>query len=161
MPPAEQPASSEAAPTEQAPSSEAAPPASSEAAPPADQGNDAVAQLTAAVDLYNQGVAELTAGDANGQAKIDDATAQMNALCQPAGYPDIQTCVAQFGLTLNPLPAAGETPPATSEEQPATSEEPVVGGDQPVTDEATEVLPEDVPPEEMNRRMEEFSKQAA
>jgi outer membrane protein OmpA-like peptidoglycan-associated protein len=93
-------------------------------------------------------VAELTAGDANGQAKIDDATAQMNALCQPAGYPDIQTCVAQFGLTLNPLPAAGETPPATTEEQPATSEEPVVGGDQPVTDEATEVLPEDVPPEE-------------
>jgi outer membrane protein OmpA-like peptidoglycan-associated protein len=148
-PPAEQPASSEAAPpasSEAAPVSSEAAPVSSEA-PPADQGNDAVAQLTAAVELYNQGVAELTAGDPNGQAKIDEATAQMNALCTPAGYPDIQTCVAQFGLTLDPLPAAGEQPPATSE-QPATSEEPVVGGDQPVTNEATEVLPEDVPPEE-------------
>jgi len=152
----EQPVSSEAPPAqettteqppaEQAASSEAAP-VSSEAAP-ADQGNDAIAQLTAAVDLYNQGVAELTAGDANGQAKIDEATAQINALCTPAGYPDMATCVAQFGLTLNPLPAAGDQQPATSSEQPATSEEPTVGGDQPVTDEATEVLPEDVPPEE-------------
>jgi outer membrane protein OmpA-like peptidoglycan-associated protein len=150
QPPAEQAVSSEPAPpasSEAAPPSSEAAPVSSEA-PPADQGNDAVAQLTAAVELYNQGVAELTAGDPNGQAKIDEATAQMNALCTPAGYPDIQTCVAQFGLTLNPLPAAGDQPPATSSEQPATSEEPVVGGDQPVTDEATEVLPEGVPPEE-------------
>lgn len=147
-PVAEQPASSEAPVAEQ-PSSEA--PVSSEVAapessqPPAAETNDAVAQLTAAVDLYNQGVADLTAGDANGQAKIDDATVQMNALCTPAGYPDIPTCVAQFGLTLNPLPAA--QPPATSE-QPATSAEPVVGADEPVTDQATEVLPETVPPEE-------------
>ena len=153
----EQPAAEEPAPeqpaAEEPASEEAAPVSSEEPAAPADSGNDAIAQLTAAVELYNQGVAELDAGDPNGQAKIDEATAQMQALCEPAGYPDIQTCVAQFGLTLNPLPPAAETPPATSEEpavseEPAAPEEPVVGGDQPVTDEATEVLPEDVPPEE-------------
>jgi outer membrane protein OmpA-like peptidoglycan-associated protein len=154
--PVEQPASSEAPVTEQSSaeqpaSSEVAAPVSSEApasseAPTAET-NDAVAQLTAAVELYNQGVAELTAGDANGQVKIDDATAQMKALCEPAGYPDIPTCVAQFGLTLNPLPPVAE-PPATSSEQPATSSEQPATSEEPVTDQATEVLPETVPPEE-------------
>ena len=165
QPPAEQPpAAEEPAPeqpaAEEPTSEEAAPVSSEEPAAPAESGNDAVAQLTAAVDLYNQGVAELTAGDPNGQAKIDEATLQINALCTPAGYPDIESCVAQFGLTLNPLPPAAETPPVTSEE-PAVSEEPVVGADEPVTDEATEVLPEDVPPEEAAPILDSEKDQAA
>ena len=140
QPAAQQPAPEQPAAEQPAPE-QSAPPASEEPAAPADSGNDAIAQLTAAVDLYNEGVAQLDAGDAGGQAKIDEATAQLDALCTPAGYPDIESCVAQFGLTLNPLPPAAGPPLVTSEE-------PVVGADEPVTDEATEVLPEDVPPEE-------------
>lgn len=135
----EAPVSSEAPAAEQPSSEQTVEPSSEQPAAPAEDGNDAIAQLTAAVALYNQGVAELTAGDPNGQAKIDEAGAQIDALCTPAGYPDRESCVAQFGLSLSPLPASPETPAAT-EDSPAA--------DQPVTDEATEVLPEDVPPEE-------------
>ncbi len=58
---------------------------------------------------------------------------------------------------LNPLPPVAERPavtpeePAASSQEPATSEQPISelpNASEPVTDEATEVLPEDVPPEE-------------
>ncbi|HWA19414.1 MAG TPA: OmpA family protein [Devosia sp.] len=145
------PASEQAAPP---PSSEAAPPASTEAAPSAEAGADLQAQLQAAVDLYNEGVAELDSGNADGQAKVDQALATITSICTAAGYPDNASCLAEFGLELQPLPsapaqqpAASSEPPASSE-QPATSEEPVVGEEQPVTEEATEALPADVAPEE-------------
>jgi outer membrane protein OmpA-like peptidoglycan-associated protein len=140
-PVAEEPASSEvAAPV----SSEAEASVSSEEAV-VDPNADILLQLTAAVDLYNEGVAELDAGNAEGQVKVDQAQAQIDAICTSAGFADSASCLAQFGLTLNPLP------PAASSEQPAISEEPtseLPNADEPVTDEATEVLPEDIAPED-------------
>ena len=47
-----------------------------------------LAQLTAAVDLYNEGVAELDAGNPDGQAKVDQARAQIDAICSAAGFTD-------------------------------------------------------------------------
>ncbi len=157
QPPAEQPAPEQPAP-EQPASEQPAPeqPAAQQPAPEqpsaeqpaaeqpaADPNADVLTQLTASVDLYNQGVAELTAGDANGQAKVDQASADINAICTNAGFADTASCLAQFGLVLNPLPPAAETP--------ATSEEPISempNADEPVTDQAVEVLPETVAPEE-------------
>ncbi len=128
------PSSEEAAPAPAPSSEEAAPapaPSSEEAAPApsADQGADVLAQLTAAVDLYNQGVAQLDAGDASGQAKVDQAKGQIDAICTAAGMTDTTACLAQFGLELQPLPqqpaASSAEQPAPSAEQPATtSEEP-------------------------------------
>ncbi|MBI4920309.1 MAG: OmpA family protein [Devosia nanyangense] len=148
------PSSEEAAP---APSSEeAVPPSSEEAAPPAsseepavDANADVLAQLTAAVNLYNEGVADLDAGDANGQVKIDQAQGQIDTICTGAGFADTASCLAQFGLALNPLP------PAASSEQPVASEEPseqpiseLPNADEPVDENAVEVLPPEIAPEE-------------
>lgn len=140
------PAAEEAPPTP--PAEEAAPPSSSEemapppaeeqAPPPADSNADVLVQLQAAVALYNEGVAELDAGNADGQLKVDQANAQIEAICSAAGFPDAASCLASFGLELSPLPEM--PPPATSEEPPAASE--------PVDENAVEVLPPDVPAEE-------------
>lgn len=111
-------------------------PAVSEEAPAVDPLADILAQLTAAVDLYNEGVAELDAGNTEGQVKVDTAQAQIDAICSAAGYADSASCLAEFGLTLNPLPPMAE-PPAT--EDPAA--------DEPVTEDTTEVL-EGVPEED-------------
>jgi outer membrane protein OmpA-like peptidoglycan-associated protein len=166
--------SEEAAPP---PSEEATPPASSEeAAPPASSAepvapsseqpaSNAVAQLTAAVDLYNEGVTDLSAGDPGGQAKIDQAKAQIDQICTDAGFADVETCLAQFGLVLNPLPALpGETSseaPAPSSEAPASSSEApaleessvppiseLPNASEEVTPSAVEVLPSTVEPTE-------------
>ncbi|MBN9303785.1 MAG: hypothetical protein BGO82_15540 [Devosia sp. 67-54] len=153
--PAPAPSSEQAAP---APSSEAPAPAPSSEAPPP---KGAVKKLTAAVELYNQGVAELTAGDAAGQAKIDKANASISKICTDGGFADTATCLAQFGLTLSPLPAAPGEPAASSEQQqaassaepapPASSVPPI--SEQPnaseaVTPSAVEVLPSEVKPDE-------------
>jgi outer membrane protein OmpA-like peptidoglycan-associated protein len=147
----EAPAVEEAPVAEEAASSEeAAPAASSEEPAAVDPNADVLVQLTAAVDLYNEGVAELDAGNAEGQVKIDTAQGQIDAICTTAGFADATSCLAQFGLVLNPLPPVAE-PPAVSSEEAVTSEEPISElptADEPVTDEAVEVLPEDVPPEE-------------
>ena len=66
-------------------------------------------QLTAAVDLYNEGVAELDAGNTDGQAKVDQAKGQIDAICSTAGFTDTTACLAQFGLELSPLPPAAES----------------------------------------------------
>jgi outer membrane protein OmpA-like peptidoglycan-associated protein len=165
-PPSETPAPAPAPSSEQqaapAPSSEeAAPPpvASSEQPAPAPAPNGALKQLTAAVDLYNQGAADLQAGDQGGQAKVDQAKATIDKICADGGFADTASCLAQFGLVLNPLPAApGEpssTPPAApSSEQPAapsSSETPISelpNASEAVTPSAVEVLPPEVKKED-------------
>lgn len=110
-----------------------------------------LAQLTAAVALYNEGVAQLDTGDAEGQLKIDAALVQIEGLCANAGFADTATCLDTFGLTLAPLPATA-TPPVSEEplppEEPATPEELPPSADEPVTEEAVEVLPPEIPAEE-------------
>jgi outer membrane protein OmpA-like peptidoglycan-associated protein len=121
------PASSEeAAP---APSPEEAAPAASSAEPAAPSSeepktnNRAVRQLTTAVNLYNEGVTDLSAGDTGGQAKVDKAKAQIEKICAAGGFADVETCLAQFGLVLNPLPAQPGEPSSevttTSSQAPA------------------------------------------
>ncbi len=155
--------SEEAAPP---PSSEQAAPAPSSEAPAAPAETAAPKKLVAAVALYNEGAAQLDAGDAAGQAKVDKARAEIDAICQTGGFADTESCLAQFGLTLNPLPpaaapasseapvASSEAPAATSEapaEQPAASETPMSempNASEAVTPSAVEVLPPDVAPSE-------------
>ncbi|QYO75690.1 OmpA family protein [Devosia salina] len=107
---------------------------------------DIEAQLAAEVDAYNAAVADLSAGDADAQARIDAALAEITAICGTLGYTDNQTCVADFGLTLSPLPEAAPTEeqpavPAPGDEQPAPVEETTSDG-QPA--EMVEDLPEGV-----------------
>ncbi len=86
-----------------------------------------LAELTAAVALYNEGAAQLAAGDASGQAKVDEAQARIDAACSTAGFADSASCLANFGLTLSPLPA-----PVTPSEEPAMSaEEPAMSAEEP------------------------------
>jgi outer membrane protein OmpA-like peptidoglycan-associated protein len=152
--PAARPAVQPAAPV----SEEAAPaPSSEEAAPAAKPGRpNVVGQLTAAVDLYNEGVADLDSGNKGGQAKVDRAKGQIDAICSKAGFADTTACLEQFGLALNPLPpAAGEQPATPSErpapppatENPAQPETPLSelpAASEEVTPSAVEVLPADV-----------------
>ena len=164
--PAEQPA---AAPPPVAPPP---PPASSSVAPaatppstpvPPAQGKLA-GQLRQLVDQYNQGVAKLQSGDKSGQNAVDRAKSRIDKLCQDAGFPDTQACVAQFGLTLAPLPSKPGELPASSAETAASTPEvtpanPSASKEQPssippisalpqaseaVTPSAVEVLPPDV-----------------
>lgn len=140
--------SEEAAP---APSSEQAAPASSEQ-PPA---NGAPAKLAAAVDQYNQAVTDLSAGDTKAQAKIDKAKARIDKLCADGGFADTETCLTQFGLTLNPLPAQPGEPSsevtASSQEASQPSQAPISelpNASEAVTPSAVEVLPPTVAPSE-------------
>lgn len=107
-------------------------------------------RLAAQVDIYNAAVAELAAGgDAAAiQPRLDAALAEISAICSVAGYTDPESCVAGFGLTLSPLPAAGTT------EQPAVDTQPVAPVEQPeaviqttsdgLDAEPIEVLPEGI-----------------
>ena len=151
------PSSEEAAPV--APSSEEAAPVSS-----AEPAADVLGQLTAAADLYNEGAADLDAGNADGQAKVDQAKGQIDAICSTAGFTDTDACLAQFGLSLNPLPPAQGEQPAASSETPAvsseaapsseeaqTSEQPISelpNASEVVDENAVEPLPADVAPSE-------------
>ncbi len=75
----------------------------------------------------------MAGGDpAAAQAKIADAQAQIAALCTGAGFADVTSCLAQYGLSLPEVPGL-----------PAPTEQPVT--DQPATDPAampTEPVPE-------------------
>jgi outer membrane protein OmpA-like peptidoglycan-associated protein len=152
------PASTEAAPTA-APSSDVAPPASAAAPAAAPAGDAAIAKLEAAVKAYNRAVAQLAAGKKNAQRDIDRAKAQIDDICAKAGFADTDTCLAQFNLTLSPLPAAAAepaaapssapevSPPAASSQEPASSVPPVSElpkASEAVTPSAVEVLPPDV-----------------
>ncbi|MEO8756393.1 MAG: OmpA family protein [Devosia sp.] len=150
--------SQEAAPV--ASSQEAAPVASSQEAAPVSSeapANNSLADLTAAVDLYNQGVTDLSAGDANGQAKIDQGKATIDKICADGGFADTDSCLAQFGLKLTPLPAqpgepsASEVTTPSSEAPPSSSEVPISelpNASEAVTPSAVEVLPPTIAPSE-------------
>ena len=107
------------------------------------------AELAAQVDAYNAAVADLAAGDTGAQARIDAALAEITAICSTLGYTDNATCVADFGLTLSPLPeAAMEEPvaPVPGDEQPEPAVETTIDG-QPA--EMVEDLPEGVTEEQI------------
>ena len=156
------PPSSEQAPVAAPSNQEAAPSSAQPVAPSSEQPkNNGVARLKRAVDEYNQGVTDLSAGDKAGQAKIDDAKKKIDALCTAAGIPDVTACLAQFGLVLNPLPPQpGEpssatpevTAPTSSEAPPPQPSVPPVSelpkASEAVTPSAVEVLPSTVQPSE-------------
>ncbi len=113
------------------------------------------------MSLYNEGAAQLDAGDAGGQAKIDQASSTIQQICATAGFTDVSACLAQFGLTLDPLPPKPGEPAASSEQAPAASSAeapPAASSETPiselpnaseaVTPSAVEVLPPDVAPSE-------------
>jgi outer membrane protein OmpA-like peptidoglycan-associated protein len=99
--------------------------------------------LTVAVELYSVGVEQLRAGDAAGEATIEAANRRIADVCRMLEIADTAQCLSRFGLTLPELPEV--QPEARSEpEEPAR----VVGEDAEVTPEATEAVPEGVPPED-------------
>ena len=156
-PPAPPASSQEAAPSSAAPAPSSAQPAAPSSEQPKNKGLE---RLKRAVDEYNQGVTDLSAGDKAGQAKIDDAKTKIDALCTAAGIPDTTACLAQFGLALNPLPpqpgepssATPEVTAPTSSEAPPTPSVPPVSelpkASEAVTPSAVEVLPSTVQPSE-------------
>ncbi|KKB80461.1 hypothetical protein VW35_06385 [Devosia soli] len=112
------------APVEAQQAPEAAPEAAPEQAPAEEPAarSDIASSLTAQVDAYNAAVAELSAGGdtAGAQSRIDAALAEINAICANAGLPDVDSCLAPLGLSLNPLPDVQDvTPDAPAEGQPA------------------------------------------
>ena len=81
--------------------------------------------LAEQVGIYEDAVAELMAGGdaAAAQARIDAARAEISAICAESGQPDVDACLAEFGLELPVVPAL-EDPIAPIDEEPA-NEEPV------------------------------------
>ncbi|WP_375600092.1 OmpA family protein [Devosia sp. Naph2] len=130
----------EQAPAEEAPVAQEATPAQEpQAADPAvaeDAGIEA--RLIAQVDAHNAAVADLAAGaDATeAQSRIDAALDQITVICGGLGYADIETCLAEYGLELTPLPEYMST-----DEQPAPAEETTSEGE---PAEVIEDLPEGV-----------------
>jgi outer membrane protein OmpA-like peptidoglycan-associated protein len=111
------------------------------------------AQLAAQVDAYNAAVADLAAGDAEAQSRIDAALAELTAICATIGYDDVNACTAEFGLELAPLPEDSAMPaeeqpaaPAPGDEQPQPVEE-VTSEGEPA--EMVEELPEGVTEEQI------------
>ncbi|MGV3491668.1 MAG: hypothetical protein ACO1OG_10140 [Devosia sp.] len=100
-------------------------------------------QLGTAVELYNVGIAQLEGGDAAGQSTIDAANRQFAEICATLGNTDVAACLAQYGITLPPVPQLAASPVP---EQPPLATLP--GADVEVTPDAVEVLPEAVVPEE-------------
>ncbi|MBF0679796.1 MAG: OmpA family protein [Devosia sp.] len=162
----EAPPAVEAAPAEPAPAPEVAPAPEQPAAPEAPAA-DYGALLTAQVDAYNAGVADLMAGNdtAGAQARIDSARAEIARLCAEAGLGDEAACLANFGLQLPEIPALPAAPapapdaaqpvapaPAPETQRPAEAEQPVapvpaeqpVQPEQPVTSEGApaEIIPD-------------------
>lgn len=168
-PAAEEPAPQPAA--EPAPAQEQAAPAEEQPAPTAETQQTAPeaaattnaetdygAEISAQVDAYNAAVADLMAGGdtAGAQTRIDDARAQIASLCAEAGFPDMDACLANFGLELPPVPALDSQQPAPAtdaeanqdvgDNQPAPVEETTANG-QPA--ELVENLPEGVTAEQI------------
>ncbi|KQX40110.1 hypothetical protein ASD04_05575 [Devosia sp. Root436] len=140
------PAAEEAPVVEEAPVEEPAPEAPAATV-------DISADLQVQIDLYNAAIADLMAGGdaAAAQAQMADAQAQIAALCAGAGFADIDSCLAQYGLSLPvvpTLPAAAEQPAA---EQPAAeepiTEEPAPAEPAPATDPAAPADPAAMPTE--------------
>lgn len=123
----EQPVQEEPAPAVEEPVAEEPVIEEQPAEEPAAMELDVEAELAAQVEAYNAAVADLAAGDDGAQARIDAAAAEITAICTMLGYTDNDTCVADFGLTLSPLPEAA---PAEQPEAPAPEGEEVVPGDE-------------------------------
>ena len=100
-------------------------------------------QLGTAVELYNVGVGQLDAGDVSGQSTIDAANKQFATICAALGVADVAQCLAQYGITLPPIPQV--TAPAEPASTPIAE---LPGAQEAVTPLAVEVLPETVAPEE-------------
>src|SRR5690606_11921179 len=135
----EAPAAQEApqvAPEQPAPEEPAAPeqPAAAPEAPqqPAsDPLAQAETQIRGAIDQYNAGVARLGAGDAGGQGDIDAASATLQQLCGVLGFGSIQECAANYGGTLQPIPATPAEPqPAPTPGGPGQAPGQAPGGPQ-------------------------------
>ena len=109
-------APADATPPPAAPADATPPPADTTPAPatpaepapaPAPAAPDITADLTAAVQLYNKGAADIGAGKPKtGKKEIDQANGKIADLCKTGGFADVASCLAQFGLTLDPIPAA-------------------------------------------------------
>jgi len=136
--PAPAPSSEQAAPAP-APSSEQAAPAPAPAAP------DISADLAKAVALYNKGAADIGAGNAKrGKQEVAKASGEIEALCQQGGFADVTSCLAQFSLTLDPIPEApapaapssDAPPPAPSSEAPVPAPAPSEAAPAPSSEQA-------------------------
>lgn len=133
QPVAEQPATEEPAPVGE--------PAVIEAPPPIDPAVQAQADIGTAIELYNSGIAQLQAGNADGQTTVDLAMQQITTACQTAGNGDVAACLAAFGF-----PPLAEVPQvAAAEPAPAPELSPAI--DEIVTPDAVEALPVNVAPE--------------
>lgn len=127
----------EEAPVAPVPAEQAAPAPEQPAAPEAPAA-DYGALLSAQVDDFNAGVADLMAGNdpAGAQARIDAAHAEIARLCAEAGLGDEQSCLANFGLSLPEIPALPTAPAAEQPAAPAPAPaegrpQPPAAGDQP------------------------------
>lgn len=153
------PAQEQAAPAEEQPAPAAETQQTApEAAATTNAETDYGAEISAQVDAYNAAVADLMAGGdtADAQTRIDDARAQIASLCAEAGFPDMDACLANFGLELPPVPALDSQQPAPAtdaeanqdvgDNQPAPVEETTANG-QPA--ELVENLPEGVTAEQI------------
>ena len=136
--PAEQPAADQPATEEPAPVGE---PAVIEAPPPIDPAVQAQADIATAIELYNSGIAQLQAGNTDGQTTVDLAMQQITAACQTAGNGDVAACLAAFGF-----PPLAEVPQVAAVE-PAAPVELSPAIDEIVTPDAVEALPVSVAPE--------------
>ena len=103
----------------------------------------AQADLTTAIELYNAGITQLEAGDADGQLTVDLALQQITAACETAGNADIAACLAAFGF-----PPLAEVPVVEVPAEPAPAPELSPAIDEAVTPDAIEALPVEVAPEE-------------
>ena len=122
-------------------------------------GVDIGSELQAQIDIYNGAVADILSGGdtATAQANISQAQAEIEALCAGAGFSDVDSCLAEYGLSLPNVPnlPAGELTEEPVIDAPADelTEEPVL--DTPVEElpaepvEVIEELPEGVTEEQI------------
>jgi len=136
---AEQPAAGEPAAEEPAPVGE---PAVIETPPPVDPAVQAQADIGTAIELYNAGIAQLQAGNVDGQTTVDFAMQQITAACEAAGNADVAACLAAFGFP----PLADVPQVAAAEPAPPVELSPAI--DEIVTPDAVEALPVDIAPEQ-------------
>ncbi len=117
-------------------------PAVIEAPPPVDPVVQAQADIATAIELYNSGIAQLQAGNADGQTTVDLALQQITAACQTTGNGDVAACLAALGFQ----PLAEVPQVAAAEPTPPAQLSPAI--DEIVTPDAVEALPVNIAPEQ-------------
>ncbi|HEY9011580.1 MAG TPA: OmpA family protein [Devosia sp.] len=130
-------------PAAETPAEQPAEPAVIEAPPPIDPAVQAQADIATAIELYNSGIAQLEAGNADGQVTVDIALQQITTACQTAGNADVAACLAAFGF-----PPLAEVPQIEVSAEPAPAPELSPAIDEVVTPDAVEALPVEIAPEE-------------